>query len=123
MENLAPTTEDGATVLRLPLPAGVPLQMVAVDDIGAVSAAVMLDPARVPGGAVEIGGDELTGEQMAEILGGRYEALPVTVLDDPDLEAMFTWFAEEHPSYRADFALTRALAPGVLDLAAWAGRR
>jgi uncharacterized protein YbjT (DUF2867 family) len=123
MENLAPKTEDGATVLRLPLPAGVPLQMVAVDDIGAVSAAVMLDPARVPGGAVEIGGDELTGEQMAEVLGGRYEALPVAVLDDPDLEAMFTWFAEEYPSYRADFALTRDLDPGVLDLAAWAARR
>lgn len=123
MENLAPTEENGMTVLRLPLPAGLPLQMVAVDDIGAVAASALLDPARVPGGAVEIAGDERTGEQMAEVFGGRYEPLPVDVLDDPDLKSMFTWFAEQKPAYRADFALTRELAPGLLDLPAWAGRR
>lgn len=75
MENLAPTEEDGTTVLRLPLPAGVP----AADDRGRGhrrgAAAVLLDSSLVPGGAVEIGGDERTGEQMAEAIGGRYEAV------------------------------------------------
>lgn len=123
MENLAPTQEDGTTVLRLPLPADVPLQMIAVDDIGAVAAAALPDPARVPAGAVEIAGDELTGEQVARVFGGRYEPLPVEVLDDPDLRAMFTWFDEQRPAYRADIALTRALDPAVLDLATWAVRR
>lgn len=124
MENLAPTEEDGTTVLRLPLPAGVPLQMVAVDDIGAVAASALLDPSRVPGGAVEIAGDERTGEEMAEILGGRYEPLPVDVLDDPDLKAMFIWLAEQRPAYRADFALTRELTPRVVvDFPTWAARR
>lgn len=123
MENLSPSTEDGASVLRLPLPGDVPVQMVAVDDIGAVCAAALLDPTRVPGGAVEIAGDELTGEQAAEVLGARYEALPAGVFDDADLTAMFTWLAEQRPAYRADFALTRELDPGVLDLAAWAARR
>lgn len=120
MENLAPVAGDDGTVLRLPLPAGVPLQMVAVEDIGRVAAAVLLDPSRVAGGAVEIGGDELTGEQAAAALGARYEPLPVEVLDDPDLAAMFTWFVEATPAYRADFALTRELDPQVQDLAAWA---
>ncbi|PVZ14511.1 NmrA/HSCARG family protein [Actinomycetospora cinnamomea] len=123
MENLSPSSEDGTTVLRLPLPAGVPVQMVAVEDIGRVAAAALRDPSRVPEGAIEIGGDEVTGEQAAEILGGRYEALPVTVLDDPDLRAMFTWFADARPAYRADFARTRELDPQVLDLAAWAATR
>ncbi|MDN5914994.1 MAG: NmrA/HSCARG family protein [Pseudonocardia sp.] len=123
MENLAPAEENGTTVLRLPLPAGVPLQMVAVDDIGAVAASALLDPARIPGGAVEIAGDERTGGQIAEAFGGRYEALPVDVLDDPDLKSMFTWLAEQKPAYRADLALTRELAPSVLDLPAWAARR
>ena len=123
MENLSPSTEDGATVLRLPLPADVPVQMIAVEDIGRAAAAVLLDPSRVPDGAVEIAGDEVTGEQAAEILGGRYEALPVAVLDDPDLRAMFTWFAEARPAYRGDLARTRELDPKVRDLAAWAATR
>lgn len=123
MENLAPTEEDGTTILRLPLPGDVPLQMVAVGDIGAVAAAALLDPSRVPGSVVEIAGDERTGEQMADVFGGRYEALPVDVLDDPDLKAMFIWLADERPAYQADFTLTRTLAPGVLDLPTWAARR
>ncbi len=78
-------------VLRAPLAPGVPLQMVAVDDIGAAAAAALLDPASVPGGAIEIAGDELTGEQVAAAFGdraglpARFEPLPLDVLaDDPD---------------------------------------
>ncbi|MEQ3553389.1 NmrA/HSCARG family protein [Pseudonocardia nematodicida] len=123
MENLSPTTEDGEVVLRLPLPGGVSLQMIAVEDIGRVAAAVLRDPSRVPGGAVEIGGDELVCEQMAEVFGGRYEELPVDVLDSDDLRAMFTWLAEASPAYTADFASTRELDPEVRDLRAWAASR
>ena len=128
MENFArmvPQPENGTLVLRMPLPAGVPLQMVATEDIGAVSAAALLSPADVPGGAVEIAGDELTGEEIAAAFGthdgspARYEALPVTVLaQDADRQAMFTWFAHP-PAYQADFTLTRKLAPGVRDLPTW----
>src|SRR4051794_4713895 len=45
MENftrfLTPATEDGVVVLRAPLAPGVPLQMVAVDDIGVAAAAAL----------------------------------------------------------------------------------
>jgi uncharacterized protein YbjT (DUF2867 family) len=76
-------TEDGELVVRLPLPAGVPLQMVATRDIGQVAAVALLDPDRIGGGAVEIAGDELTGEQVAAAFGSadgrkaRYEAVPL----------------------------------------------
>jgi uncharacterized protein YbjT (DUF2867 family) len=103
MENfthfLAPQQQDGVVVLRAPLAPGVPLQMVAVEDIGAVAAAALLDAASVPGGAVEIAGDELAGEQIAAVYGQRaglptrFEALALSVLaEDADQEAMFTWF-------------------------------
>lgn len=121
----APRVEDGALVLRMPLPAGVPMQMIATDDIGKVAAAALLNPSRMDGGQVEIAGDELTGEQVAAIYGeqegwpARYEPLPLEVLaDNPDQHAMFAWFADP-PSYQADFAATRSLAPSVQDFSTW----
>ncbi|WP_375488948.1 NmrA/HSCARG family protein [uncultured Jatrophihabitans sp.] len=120
---LSASVEDGEVVVRLPLPDDVPLQMVAVRDIGKVAAAVLLDPSRVPGGAVEFSGDERTGSQIAAAFGdhaerqARYEALPVVSLDD-DMRAMFTWFTRL-PAYQADVALTRELDPDVWDLRGW----
>jgi uncharacterized protein YbjT (DUF2867 family) len=132
MENfdyfLAPEQDDDAVVLRVPLAPGVPLQMIAVEDVGAVAAAALLDPEAVPGGAVEIAGDELTGEQVAAVYAERtgrpvrFEPLPPSALDDADQQAMFTWFAEP-PAFRADFAATRRLAPGLKDLSTWLATR
>lgn len=116
--------EDGVIVVRLPMPDDIPLQMVAVGDIGAVAAAVLIDPSRVPAGAVEIAGDELTGSQIADAFGrraglpARFEALPITAVDDDDLRAMFTWFATP-PSYQADRALTAELDPHVQTFEQW----
>ncbi|GLY93865.1 NmrA/HSCARG family protein [Actinoplanes sp. NBRC 103695] len=128
MENfafLAPTVEDGVLVLRMPLPDHIPLQLIAVRDIGRISAAFLLDAAKAPDGAVEIAGDERTGSQMAAAFGAhaglpaRYEALPLEVLgDNADGRAMFRWFAET-PAYRADLAAVRAIEPAVQDLPAW----
>jgi uncharacterized protein YbjT (DUF2867 family) len=127
--NATPAVEDGELLVRLPLPAGVPLQMVAARDVGRVAAVALLDPDRIPGGAVEIAGDELTGEQIAAAIGeadgrqARYEAVPLDALSgDGDLQAMFGWFARL-PAYQADFALTRDLDPGVWDFRAWLANR
>ncbi len=123
-----PQEEDGVLVLRSPLAPGVPLQMIAVDDVGAVAATALLDPAAVPGGAVEIAGDELTPEQIAAAFGAhagrpaRYEPLPLDVVADEDMHAMFAWF-RRLPAYQADFAATRRLSPGVRDLAGWLATR
>jgi uncharacterized protein YbjT (DUF2867 family) len=123
-----PTTVDETVVVRLPLPDGIPLQMVAVDDIGAVATAVILEPARIPADGVEIAGDELTGSQIAEAFGqranrpARYEALPLTSVADDDIRAMFTWFAAP-PSYQADRKLTAELDPQVLTLQQWLARQ
>lgn len=132
MENFsaffAPKVEDGVLVLRAPLAPGVPLQMIAVTDIGRSAAAALADPDAVLGGLVEIAGDERAAEDIADVLGqarqlpGRFEPLPLSVLDDPDTRAMFTWFAEL-PAYTADFEATRTLIGQVTDLPAFASRR
>jgi len=128
MENLAPQLADGGSgelVLRLPVAGDVPLQMIAVRDIGAAAARLLVDPAAIDGDAVELAGDELTMAQVAERVAAelgrptRYEGLPIDVLgDDGDIRAMFQWFTTV-PAYQADFDLTRHLVPDVRDLAAW----
>ncbi len=127
MDNFAsfsrPVMED-KLVIRLPMPGDVPLQMVATRDIGRVAAAALLYPERIPGGAVELAGDELTGEEMAAAFArargipARYEPVPVDVLPDADQKAMFTWFATL-PAYRADVGLGRELVPDLYDLRTW----
>lgn len=121
---MAPVVEGGDLVLRLPLPDGVKLQMVAVRDIGIIAAAALLGTAAVPN-AIELAGDELTGSEIAAAFGAhtgmpaRYEALPLAVLDgQDDMQAMFRWFAET-PAYQADIAQVRHLDPQVWDFPAW----
>jgi uncharacterized protein YbjT (DUF2867 family) len=122
--SMAPTVEGNELVLRLPVPDGIKLQMVATRDIGVVAATALLDPAAVPA-AIEIAGDELTGSEIAATLGvhvgltARYEALPVEVLDgQDDLQKMFRWFADT-PAYQADIAAVRQIDPDLWNLQAW----
>ncbi|MBG6181947.1 NmrA/HSCARG family protein [Arthrobacter sp. CAN_A1] len=119
-----PSIENREVVVRLPLPDGIPLQMIAVRDVGRVAAATLLG-AEIPGGSIEIAGDERTGTEIATAIGqkmnlpARYEALPVDVLgDNEDSKAMFRWFANL-PAYRADLTGTRRIVPDALDLPGW----
>ncbi|MEV6156863.1 NmrA/HSCARG family protein [Nonomuraea sp. NPDC052129] len=128
MENLAPQLTDGGSgelVLRLPVAGDVPLQMIAVRDIGAAAARLLIAPDVIDGDAVELAGDELTMAQVADRVASelgrptRYEGLPIDVLrDDEDMRAMFQWFTTI-PAYQADFDLTRHLVPDARDFAAW----
>jgi uncharacterized protein YbjT (DUF2867 family) len=128
MENLAPQLADGGSgelVLRLPVAGDVPLQMIAVRDIGAAAARLLIAPDVISGDAVELAGDELTMAQVADRVASelgrptRYEGLPIDVLrDDEDMRAMFQWFTTV-PAYQADFDVTRHLVPDVRDFAAW----
>jgi uncharacterized protein YbjT (DUF2867 family) len=129
MENFAsfatPTVQDGTIVVRLPMPGDIPIQLIAVSDIGRAAAALLLDPADAPH-TLEIGGDELTGDEIAELYGrrfelpARYEALDPSTMDD-DGAAMFRWFASGS-AYDADFGRTGDLTDGPLRFADWLAR-
>lgn len=128
MENLstaAAPSDSSEIVVRQPLAEDVPLQMIAVKDIGIIAATMLLDPDAIDVESVEIAGDELTGMQIAARIGAhlgkpaRYEALPLDALDsNEDQKAMFRWFADV-PAYRADRETTRRLDPDVLSFADW----
>ncbi|ACU36304.1 NmrA/HSCARG family protein [Actinosynnema mirum] len=128
MENfatvMAPSVEEGVVVLRLPLPEDVALKLISIRDIGLVAAAVLVGAVDVPGGAVEVVGDELTGAQMAAAFGARvglpsrYEALPLSVLGNELDRVMFRQFAEGG-GRAADFAAVRAIEPSVWGLEEW----
>ncbi|WP_353649220.1 hypothetical protein ABLG96_20860 [Nakamurella sp. A5-74] len=62
--------------------------------------------------------------RIGEHLGGpaRFEQLPVDVLPDEDLKAMFRWFVDTD-AYQADLARTRTVDPDVLDFAGWLAQR
>ena len=122
---MGPTVENGEIVLRMPLPDHIPLQLIAVRDIGQIGAALLLEDAKAPDGAIEIAGDERTGSQIAAAFGehaglpARYEALPLEVLgDSEDAQAMFRWFAET-PAYQADVSTVKAIHPSAWDLPTW----
>lgn len=113
--------------IAMPLAGDVAIQMISVRDVGRAAAALLLmnDPSVVP---VEIAGDELTGEQIAQRIAERlatptdYLQLPLDVLgDDEDLKTMFGWLARL-PAYQADFVRTRELVGGVEDLSVWLER-
>lgn len=128
MENLAAQLtpdEGGEIVIRMPMPGDVPMQMIAVRDIGRAAARLLLEPSAIDGHAIEVAGDELTldlvAAQAGEAFGvpARFETIPLEYLgDDEDLKAMFRWFAEGS-AYQADLARSRSLVPDVSDLRSW----
>jgi uncharacterized protein YbjT (DUF2867 family) len=122
-----PTIEDGQVVVRAPLAPGVPLQMIAVEDIGKAAATVLLDAAAVPGGTVEIATDERTPEAIANSFGaargrpGHFDPVPPDAVEDDDFRRMFHWLTEL-PAFQADMERTRALVGDVTDFSAFAAR-
>jgi uncharacterized protein YbjT (DUF2867 family) len=122
-----PRIEDGQVVVRAPLTVGVPLQMIAVEDIGKAAATVLLDPAAVPNGTVEIATDERTPEAIANAFGaaqgrpGRFDPVPLDTVEDDDFRRMFHWFTKL-PAFQADMERARALVGDITDFSAFAVR-
>jgi uncharacterized protein YbjT (DUF2867 family) len=87
-------------VLSVPLPPDKPLALIAAADIGAFAAHVLTHPTAFAGRRIDIASDELTGPQIAAVLGRalgrplRYEEAPLAVAErySPDLAAMFRYF-------------------------------
>ncbi len=115
--------------LAEPLLPATPLQMVAVDDIGAFAALAFAAPEQWIGRAIELAGDELTMPQAAERFGrviGRpvqYVQVPMAEVRrtrDEEMATMFTWFNQV--GYGADLPTLRALYPALTTLEQWLRR-
>lgn len=125
LKRLLTPTDDAEITVAFPLPGDVPLQMVSVTDIGVIAATALQNPGTLTSDGLEISGDELTGEQIATIVGRHlgkpvvYVQLPLEALGaDDDRKAMFRWFAQL-PAYQADFSTTQSLHPTVATFEQW----
>lgn len=114
---------DGA--VALPLPSDRPLQLIAVDDIGAFAALAFARPATFLGQALEIAGDERTPSQVAaswsRISGQpvRFQELPLDVVRQQSVETatMFDWL--QRVGYQADIPALRRLYPPLQSFETW----
>jgi len=115
--------------LAQPLDPAKPLQMVAVDDIGAFAALAFAQPDHWVGRAVELAGDELTMVQATDLFGrviGRmvqYTRVPPDQFRQAvgeEIAAMFTWF--DDAGYAADIPALRASYPPLTSLEQWLRR-
>ena len=101
------------------------LQLIAVDDIGAVVAEVFANPDEFIGTTIELAGDELTEREMVAALGeviGRpvelvYPTMPEGFEPDAEMMAMLNFFNEE--GYVADLDALRARFPFLHTFADW----
>ena len=109
--------QDGS--YPVPLPSNLPLQQVAVADIGAFGALVVDRKDDFVGRRVDIAGDELTSARTAEVL-GQILGWPVEPYEVPmehirafseDLALMYEWFIET--GYSADIDHLRNAYPEV----------
>jgi uncharacterized protein YbjT (DUF2867 family) len=94
----APELKQGR--LPMPMPADRPNQQIAIDNIGAVGAAVIDGGDRFHGKRIDLAGDDLTGTRMAEVISemaGKeisYIELPLDEFrkQNEDWGKMFEWF-------------------------------
>lgn len=130
MDNLnqyPPLLEDGKLVYRRGLAPGKPLQMIASGDIGYFAAAAFDDPTTI-GSKIELAGDELTGDQIAETferhtgIPTRYESVPIA-----ELQRISEWQATAYGwlnriGYSADIQVLRRQHRDLLTLRDWLAR-
>jgi len=98
--------------LCMALPPTKKLQMVAVDDIGALVALAFQKPEEFANKGIEFAGDELTMQQIADMMGCTYEVLPKEKLD-PNTRAMFEFL--EKKGYTADIAACKKMVQQLCD--------
>ncbi len=138
MQNLEANREDvfEDATLALALAEGVPLQMVDVDDLGALVTKAFDDPGRYAGEAIEVASDELTLRAAAKRVGDvtglnvRAHHLDPAVLEEAmgevgeEYRVMFEWFNDagyESPidELQADHDLDLTRLEEYLDRAGW----
>jgi len=130
MENLYFGKEQLAKgIYATPLPPTRRLAQVAVADIGAVAVRLLEDPGRLAGKRFDLGGDELTGNDVLAILSrvtGRpftYFQIPLDVIRQrmgEDGAKMYEWF--DRVGFTFDRAVLRREFPDVAfhDFESWA---
>jgi len=104
-------------VLRMAMPNDVPLQQIAVKDIGRFVGLAVNEREKMFGKRMNIAGDELTGDEAAKFLSKvlgkevRYEGISPDFLREQseDLAKMFDWFIETGYSAKLNWSKIHSL--------------
>jgi uncharacterized protein YbjT (DUF2867 family) len=121
-----PVVIDGELVVRLALRPGTRLGMIATRDIGVFAAIAFDRPDGFLGRYLDIAGDALTGEAIAETFGracgmpARFQETPIEQVRafDEEVAKMFEWLNQ--PAVDGiDFPALRAQHPGLMTLETW----
>lgn len=120
-----PVEADGKLTLNMAMKADTKLQMIAVDDIGAISAKIFDNPEKFIGKDIELAGDELTMPEVAALYetntGKKTEfvELPVSVIrtNSAEMADMFQWFMDK--GYEADLKTQRDLFGKTISFKEW----
>jgi uncharacterized protein YbjT (DUF2867 family) len=108
--------------LPIPLPADKPLHQVALTDLGAIVAAVLVRRDEHLGQRVEVAGDAPTPAAMAAAIGVRYEEVPLGEIHSKDLAAMYAFLAGEGYGIHVEQLRSRYPEISWTSFAAWAQR-
>ncbi len=122
MENLLgpwflPAIKEGN--LAMAMPRHRTLQQISVEDIGHFAAMIIDLPDDFIGQRIDIASDELSGEDVAELIAGRakrdigYYEIPLDMLrqESSDMASMYEWF--DHIGYSVDIEELREEYPEV----------
>lgn len=120
-----PVEADGKLTLNMAMKADTKLQMIAVDDIGAICAKIFDDPEKFIGKEIELAGDELTMPEVAALYetatGKKTEfiELPVSVIraNSAEMADMFQWFIDK--GYEADLKTQKDLFGKTISFKEW----
>jgi uncharacterized protein YbjT (DUF2867 family) len=121
-----PVLVDGELVVNLAVRPEIPMQLIAVRDIGAFAAIAFDRPGRFIGQTVELAGDILTPPEIAETFGrvcglpARFHQVPIEQIRafDEQLAQMFEFF-NVRPAGPTDLPALRADHPGLMTLETW----
>ena len=125
---MADVPKEGTYAIALP--ADLPLQQIAAEDIGAFAAHVLANPEEFAGTRIDIAGDELSSQESADVLTGIL-GRPISVVEVPidgirsfseDFALMYEWFVST--GFVADIDGLRSSYPeiGWTRFAEWATR-
>jgi uncharacterized protein YbjT (DUF2867 family) len=120
-----PLEADGKLTLNMAMKADTKLQMIAVDDIGSISAKIFDNPEKFIGKEIELAGDELTMPEVAELyetntgMNTEFVELPVSVIrtNSAEMADMFQWFIDK--GYEADLIKQKELFGKTISFKEW----
>lgn len=112
--------QDDKIVMQGFMDSEIPLQMLAVQDIGTFTAITFSQPKQYTGKAMELAGEEITLNEIAKKLSEKFE-VSCEIVDArkqfQQMMKMFEWF--EYEGYEANIAELRKVNPQLINFDAW----